>query len=326
MLPDEAAARDYAILMQAAEWFAVLGSEHCCAQQHQQWHAWLASSPEHAAAWRRVEAISGQFQRLPDPLQRGAARSALQQGASTRRQALGLMALLCGGTALSLLTARFAPWQAWTATLRTGTGEVRESRLADDSQLWLNSGSAVDIDYGPDLRRLQLWRGELLLFSAPDRATPARPLVVDSAYGRMRAQGSRFSVREEAAATRLTVFQGAVEVRPQGGGALQLVQAGQQLCFGPQAFAPLTAAQQGRQAWRRGILQADNMRLDDFIAELAPHCPGYLGCAPAVAQLRLVGAFPLADPQRIFAALEASLPVRVVRRLPWWVSVEPRHA
>ena len=32
------------------------------------------------------------------------------------------------------------------------------------------------------------------------------------------------------------------------------------------------------------------------------------------------------SPQEQVAALEASLPVRVVRRLPWWISIEPRNA
>ena len=43
-----------------------------------------------------------------------------------------------------------------------------------------------------------------------------------------------------------------------------------------------------------------------------------------VAELRLVGAFPLGDTDRILASLEESLPLRVRRTLPWWVSVEPR--
>ena len=51
---------------------------------------------------------------------------------------------------------------------------------------------------------------------------------------------------------------------------------------------------------------------------------GHLGWDPAVAELRLVGAFPLGDTDRILASLEESLPLRVRRTLPWWVSVEPR--
>jgi transmembrane sensor len=42
-----------------------------------------------------------------------------------------------------------------------------------------------------------------------------------------------------------------------------------------------------------------------------------------VVDLRLVGAYPLGDTGRILDALAGSLPIRVNRRLPWWVTVEP---
>ena len=72
------------------------------------------------------------------------------------------------------------------------------------------------------------------------------------------------------------------------------------------------------------MLVADDMRLGDFLAELSRYRSGHLGWDPAVAELRLVGAFPLGDTDRILASLEESLPLRVRRTLSWWVSVEPR--
>ena len=72
------------------------------------------------------------------------------------------------------------------------------------------------------------------------------------------------------------------------------------------------------------MLLADDMRLGDFVVELSRYRRGYLGCAPQVADLRLVGAFPLADTGRVLRALAETLPVRIHRPLPWWVSIEPR--
>jgi len=65
------------------------------------------------------------------------------------------------------------------------------------------------------------------------------------------------------------------------------------------------------------------MRLGDFVATLARYRRGHLGCNPAVADLLLTGSYPLDDLDRILAALEKSLPVRVHRVMPWWVTVEP---
>ncbi|WP_310384959.1 hypothetical protein [Roseateles sp.] len=50
-----------------------------------------------------------------------------------------------------------------------------------------------------------------------------------------------------------------------------------------------------REAWRRGWLVAEDLRLDEFLDEFSPYYPGRLDCAPEPATLRLAGSFPLAD-------------------------------
>lgn len=59
------------------------------------------------------------------------------------------------------------------------------------------------------------------------------------------------------------------------------------------------------------------------MAELARYRRGYIGCDPRIADLRVVGAFPLADTEQVLDALESTLPLRINRRLPWWISLEP---
>ncbi|NQD80860.1 iron dicitrate transport regulator FecR, partial [Pseudomonas sp. CrR14] len=58
--------------------------------------------------------------------------------------------------------------------------------------------------------------------------------------------------------------------------------------------------------------------------ELARHRPGVLRCDPAVAKLPLTGVFPLADTDRVLAALQQSLPVEMQRVTRYWVTVRPR--
>lgn len=310
---------DYSVLEQAAEWFAVLGDERVGEAQRQAWRCWLAASPAHAAAWQRVETISGQFQAVPAG-QRSLAHRTLQSSGRSRRQVLGSLLLLGAGGVLGLDVSR-VPWQGWTADLRSATGEVRELRLADGSRLWLNSGSAVDVRYDARQRLLRLWQGELLLDSARDD----RPLWVETEHGRMQALGTRFSVRRRDGRTLLSVFAGAVRIDCRSGPS-GIVQAGEQVAFDTRRIDAPTKVAPAREAWQRGVLLADDRPLGEFIAELAEHVPGHLGVDPRVAGLRLVGAFPLNDPERIYAALEANLPVRVRRRWPWWVTLEPREA
>lgn len=306
---------DFAVLQQAAEWFALLRSDGVQEHDRIAWQRWLEAQPQHSQAWQRVEAISGQFERMP---QCKAARSALQARGVGRRQAVKMLSLLCGGGAL-LLAGRSAPWQQWQASQRTTVGQVQDSLLSDGSHLWLNTDTALDINFAGTQRRLSLYRGELFIEAAVD----ARPLLVETAHGSLRMQGTRFSVREYDGATQVVAYEGVADILSVPG---LHVQSGQQLTFSrdlPGQPSPLRA---GMQAWTRGVLQADDMRLGDFIAELSRYQRGHLACDPQVADLRLVGAFPLADPARVFTALEASLPVRVVRTLPWWITIEPRAA
>ncbi|WP_010490260.1 FecR domain-containing protein [Pseudomonas sp. S9] len=311
---------DFRVLEQAAEWFAVLASESVSDRQRKAWQLWLASNPAHQAAWHRVQQISGQFQALP-AAQREPAHNALRAGVRTRRQVLSSLLLLVGGAGLGLTVSR-KPVQAWMADQSSTTGQIRQLHLADGAQLWLNSNSSVDIDYSLDLRLLRLWQGELLVDSAPDIQQPARPLCVDTVDGRLQALGTRFSVRMQQAGTLLSVFEGRVRITC-AQGASKVVGAGQQAWFDRRQIGPISQVSPARNAWQRGMLLADDRALGDFISELAEHVPGHLAVDPRIAGLHLVGAFPLNDPERIYAALEASLPIRVNRRWPWWITLEP---
>lgn len=314
---------DFKVLEQAAQWFALLASEQVSDKQREAWQLWLASSPAHQVAWQQVQQISGQFQALP-VAQRGVVRSALQSGARTRRQVLAGLLLLSGGAVLSLAVSR-KPLPGWLADQASTTGQIKQIRLADDGQLWLNSNSSVDITYDNQQRLIHLWQGELLLESATDTQQPARPLCVETSDGHLQALGTRFSVRKRQNGTLLSVFAGAVRITCQSG-ATEVVQAGEQASFDQLQIGRISPASPARNAWQRGMLLADDRSLGDFINELAEHVPGYLAVDPRIADLRIVGAFALHDLDRIYAALEASLPIRVNRRWPWWVTLEPRDS
>lgn len=104
-------------------------------------------------------------------------------------------------------------------------------------------------------------------------------------------------------------------------GVRRIIESGQQVDFNRSEVLAVATADPTQQAWSQGLLVADNMPLASFIEELARYRPGYLACDPAVADLRVVGGFPLNQPDQALAMLEASLPVRVYQTLPWWVTV-----
>ena len=69
-------------------------------------------------------------------------------------------------------------------------------------------------------------------------------------------------------------------------------------------------------------LLAENMLLKTFAAELSQHHHGRLEVDPEVANLTLLGAFPLDDLERTLNMVETTLPVKVRRIMPWWIKIE----
>ncbi|SUD75518.1 putative transmembrane sensor [Pseudomonas putida] len=74
-------------------------------------------------------------------------------------------------------------------------------------------------------------------------------------------------------------------------------------------------------AWGRGLLIANDQRLDAFISNLSRYRPGWLRCTPAVAGLRISGTYRLDDTDQILRALTTSLPVQVQVRTRFWVTI-----
>ncbi|QRY82407.1 FecR domain-containing protein [Pseudomonas sp. PDNC002] len=306
---------------QAAQWFAQLNAHPEDRQLHARWQQWHAQSTQNRQAWGYVERIGQRFQPLLDDNQL-AAQTLRSARTLSRRRTLQTLAVLSGGTLLGLVGWRHGAlreqWASWSADYQSGSGEIREFRLADDSHCWLGGDSALDVDFSGDSRRLLLRSGEILIDTAKDR----RPFFVETAQGRLQALGTRFSVTQQEAATRLAVFEGAVEIALSG--QRKVVPAGQQTSFDGQHIGALQAVDPAREAWSRGVLLANDLSLSEFIAELIPYRRGYLGVSPEVARLRVMGSFPLHDSDRALDMLASILPVRIQRTLPWWVSIEPR--
>ncbi|MGC3987444.1 MAG: FecR domain-containing protein [Pseudorhodoferax sp.] len=311
-----------AVVDAAVQWLVHLWSGEATEASRAQWQRWRAADPLHEQAWRRVEATDARWRTGAPGL---AAALAVAPRAAGRRRALGGMAALAvAGLAVYAGREQMAT-RGWLAELRTAKGEQRRLQLPDGTLLLLNTATALDVDFSPTLRRLRLHAGELLIATAPDPQAPGRPFVVDTPAGRAQALGTRFTVRHDAdgpaaRATRVEVFEGAVELR--GAASVLRIEAGQAARLpagGTAAALPPPPAP----AWADGVLVASDMRLDAFVDELRRYRPGLVQLAPEVAGLRLSGVFPLADTDRILQALVQVLPVQVHVPVRYWVRIGP---
>ena len=306
----------------AAQWLVRLRDGALSAAEQQAFDAWRDSHPAHREAWRRAELVCQAMAIVPPALRQ-------PQPQEQRRRTVKQLAMLIACAAPPLLLASRSPWwESWRAGVSTGTGEIRHMPLPDGSRLAMNTATAIDVAFDDTTRLIVLHAGEIHLRSAPDPATVARPLMVRSANGSVRALGTRFSVREEGGLfsprTHVCVTQGAVEIVPsQAHQAARTIGSGWQTSFDANAVAGVAAAPAGSEAWLQGVLIAERTPLGEVLAQLARYRQGVVRCDPAVARLPVDGIFQLNDTDRILALLQVSLPIRVSLRTPYWVSVGP---
>jgi len=320
-----AARQASAALHAAIDWMVVLRSGEASAEDLARHRAWLAADRAHIEAWAEVQ---GAVRRSVEPLaqESGSAAGAAMQAAllrPARRRALRNIAAWAGLAAgAGWLIERQWPVAAMLADARTGTAERREIVLDDGSRLMLNARSAVDIDLGAAARVVRLHAGELIATAAADAA---RPFIVRTAEGEVRALGTRFLVRQEPERTMAMVLSRSVRLHTRSGAERTLAE-GQAAYFDAAAIGEVQPARAGLADWARGMLVADDQPLAEVIAALRPYREGFIRLSPEAARLRVLGAFPLDDADRVLDSLAQTLPIRVTRYGGWLVVVDPKPA
>lgn len=307
----------------AAQWYARLCADDVSAADVAAHGRWLAADPEHARVWHQVERLRGTLGAAPARLAADTLSRADHHFASRRaalRNGLGAVALFGAG---GLLAWRAMPMDRLLADYRMGVGERRELVLADGTQLWLDSDSAVDVAVDARGRHITVHAGQILI-DTEHAASGLPPLRVTTLHGLVRPLGTRFTVNRQDADTQVAVLRHSVVLEPAGGGAALVLHEGEQGVLEPAGARHAGAIAGESDAWTRGLIIVDNARLDDFVAQLARYRPGRLSCDEAIAGLRVSGAFPIDDTDRALAAVERALPVRISRFTRYYTRVVAR--
>ncbi|MGO4310854.1 FecR domain-containing protein [Pseudomonas sp. KB_15] len=314
---------DHQALEEAADWLIRLSEGELSETERTEWECWKISTPDRGRAWARAQLLQTKLGGLPPSL----AMSALDRPSSPeRRAALGKLAMI-----LAILPAGWGSWklaesQQWSADYRTTVGQQRELTLADGSKITLNTDTAIDVLFDASQRLIHLREGEILVQTAADISPLARPFLVSTRQGRMQALGTRFTVRELQPRTHLAVLDGAVKVElaENRQGTPLVINAGQRTDFSSKTFGGVTAVDRYIGAWTQGLLMADKMRLADFVAELTRYRRGFVRLDPAIADLRISGAYPISDTQRTLNMLAQTYPILVSGHLNgFWVMLSP---
>lgn len=298
---------DIALSDQAIDWVVRLHSGVAGTPEWDGFLAWRALSPAHEAAAQEAEAL---WDGLGTAGVRVRAEGKAGRGRITRR------AFMAGGViaAFGLAATASGPLRRrMLADYSSGVGEAREVMLPDGSRAWLNSSTALALDYSGPRRGIRLLEGQALFTVMPD---PARPFVVAAANGWTRAVGTVFDVDMRADSVAVTVVEGVVAVGIDGGPpdgttmrADQTVRYGRGGITTPQSVDATMAT-----AWRRGKLIFNRRPLEDVVSELRRHTHAQIVIAgSSLKALEVTGVFDLNDPQSVLETIEQTLPVRVLR-------------
>jgi len=296
---------------QAAEWFARVLDAPRDAELQARLHTWLAVDPRHrdefeqlASLWRAADFI---------PRQRLEALCQPESVHQLPRRRLVRQALAAGVAVVALGVA----WSGWQyqrlnhqGQLQTAFAERRQVELPDGSQLTLNGGTQLQVDFSAGRRHIQLNAGEAMFIVAHDSS---RPFVVDTAQGSVTVTGTRFDVRLDPAATRVAVEQGSVRVQGKDASQAQLTAGlGAHIDAQGKVTPPFAVNAAALTAWRQGKLVFDNATLAEVVAEVSRYRTEPLRVAPGkVAQLRLSSTFSSDDTDALLRALPSILPVAI---------------
>ena len=297
----------------ALAWFVRLRDAPAAAERRE-FAAWLAASPANRDAFAAVEAA---WRAAEAPARRAASADAEALRlllARIRRPPLRLPRLAPAFAAALSLLLLAGVWLERPGLLDdlaadhvTARGEQRLVALSGGATALLDADSAIAVEQAGDERRVRLLRGAALFSVEPGIGA----FAVQAADGEARVLGTRFEVRLTGGHATVTVAEGRVLVAPPGGREA-LLGPGQQIRYGPQGAGAVAKADlDAALAWRDGRLVFVGARLAEVVESLQRRRPGrILILGDELAERRVSGSFPAAEPDAALASLEAILGFR----------------
>ncbi|WKD50155.1 FecR domain-containing protein [Microbulbifer spongiae] len=311
-----------AIVGEAIRWRIRLASGEVQESEQIAWRAWRAANPEHERIWQRLEAMESAFHKLNREAPGLASATLIKTDKDMRKIRRRRMLKAVGGTTLGMLAA------GWIGHHRgvfhhlkadySAQGQPRHYTLQDNSQLWLNSGSAIELDFSGARRRIRLSSGEIHLAGAPD----PRPLHVSVADSLFTARDSRFFVRDGGHYALLQVVQGQVEMRPRHGASPMQANAGEAFRITHTDVQVLDSRMFDYSGWVDGVLSVRSMPLGEFLQELSRYFRGFLRCDPRLETQRISGVFQLQQLDLTLKTLARSVGGEVRYLTPWWATIQ----
>nr|WP_143840440.1 FecR domain-containing protein [Novosphingobium panipatense] len=269
---------------------------------------WMSSDADHreafaamAVAWEdgvpQLAEVEAQPFVAPETLR--------QQGLHGRdwvTAALSMAAVVVVAVGLGVVP-RFLPHR-----YESGPGPGSAIALVDGSRIQLGGNSAVQVQYLPWRRSVELTRGEAAFDVTHDES---RPFSVDAGAARVVVLGTAFHIdRLAGGAVGVQVSRGAVQVNVGARG--DRLAAGQAARVSGNAIRRVAMQEEDR-AWQSGWFVARNVPLSDVVEKLRRYSNKAIRLDDQAAADRLIiGRFKVSEPKTVLEAMKTSYGLHVV--------------
>lgn len=300
------------IAQKAVAWMVQIHSGELTELERQEFETWRAADVRHDQACRRLEQTLGV---IPQMGTAPALRSALQK--SNRRQFLGnALALSVMAYAGGWLYNRNTPITGFFSDLSTGTAQRQTTTLSDGSVLILNARSIVDIDAGPNQRRIDLLKGQIHVAVSKSSS----PLLINTGAGQIRVESGKLVVSSRPGGIRVAALSASATLLNRDSSKMQL-SPGTGAMMTAISLSPLKINPAAEVAWINGFIEIDDQPLSVLVDALRDYRTGVLRISPEASVIRISGLFPLDNSDFTLEALAQTFPVVVTRTTDYWVSI-----
>lgn len=291
---------------EAAAWFTRLGQKRVSTTDIHDFFEWR-KDPANARAYERVENAWDKSHSLADDPDIAALTAEALGQAPPRAQARHLVSRLWKPiTAGAMALAALSLVSLWTLnrpqSYATGVGEQRTLRLADGSQVILDTDSQMSVRLRPDRRSVTLVSGQAFFDVEGDTS---RPFVVTAGDTTVTAVGTRFDVRRLGQGAKVTLIEGRVHV-----GTTSTSKPAWSLTPGQQVVTARRSPQvrsvdaARETSWTSGRLVFAATPIREAVAEVSRYSDRKIELKDTgIAQIPVSGAFDTGDTDAFIAAL-----------------------
>ena len=289
---------------EAAEWHVRLGERPVSAASLAEFKTWRAS-PENADAYQRLETLwrtTGSLSSDADiqSLSRETLKASRPRASRASRKALVSFAAIATVTAIAVIS--LFVWLPSRGVYATAVGEQEIVRLADGSEIKLDTDTRLRVRFAPSERHILLERGQALFVVAHDAD---RPFRVSAGETVVTALGTTFDVRRDTDGARVTLVVGSVAVTdgPAAGARSWRLAPGQQVRTALPDAAPLAVDAALATSWSERRLIFRSTPLREAVAEVNRYLPRkiVLDAGPAE-HIAVNGVFTTGDREAFVAA------------------------